>query len=62
MKTTVRCKKCNEEMEMFGVTEGGEYKYCCNNKDCDNHEFEYIRQKTSLKKLGLPIIGTWKDY
>ena len=25
------CKKCNSPMEMYGVTERGDYKYCCNN-------------------------------
>jgi len=26
----MKCNKCNTEMEMYGVTEKGEYKYCCN--------------------------------
>jgi len=26
----MKCNKCNVKMEMFGVTERGEYKYCCN--------------------------------
>lgn len=28
------CPECNSEMEKFGVNEGREYKYCCNDEKC----------------------------
>jgi len=27
----MECKKCGAEMELFGVLENGNFKYCCKN-------------------------------